>query len=273
MIGPRGLALVKDFEGYHTALPDGRCKAYLDRIANKKYWNHPEGLITIGYGCTEGPITLDTIWTEAEAEAALLKEISKHAAAVDRLVTVPLTEGQRDALISFSYNLGSGTLSKSSLLRHLNAGRYDKAAAVFPLYKYSGKVVYRGLVRRRAQEMALFLSPDEAESAPPMPKADPEPPPPTRKEMRIVSRKWNLMDWIRSLFGLGATGGATFSVAGTIDGTRAVLDPVKAFAADYGVMVLIVVCVGGFVLAEAVQWLQAEDQAEGRYIPSGADDA
>lgn len=146
MIPKQCIDLVKSFEGYHTRLEDGRCAAYLDKLAKPHIW-------TIGYGCTED-IKPGMIWSEAEAEAALMRELEKHAAIVDRVVTVPIGENNRAALISFQYNTGG--LPKSTMLKKLNAGDFDGAAREFDRWSKAGGKVYKGLVRRRAAERALF---------------------------------------------------------------------------------------------------------------------
>jgi len=165
MIPQACIDLVKQFEGYHTRLDDGRCAAYLDTLAKPHVW-------TIGWGCTEG-IQAGMIWTEAEAEAALARELEKHAAIVDRVVTVPIGENNRSALISFQYNTGG--LPKSTLLKKLNARDFDGAAREFDLWNKAGGTVYKGLVRRRAAERALFEAdardPDIPADAPDMPQA------------------------------------------------------------------------------------------------------
>lgn len=164
-ISDKGLELIKRQEGYHTRLKDGSCKAY----------RCPAGVWTVGYGCTEG-VTANTHWTREEAEDGLRREMAKHEANVHRLVTVPLTQGQFDALVSLCYNIGAGNLKKSNLLKHLNSGDYARAASHFADFKYakvSGdtakhykvkdgtSVALAGLVTRRAAETTLFL-----ESAP-----------------------------------------------------------------------------------------------------------
>lgn len=162
MIPASCIALVKSFEGYHTRLPDGRCKAYLDRLAKPHVW-------TVGYGCTEG-IRAGMVWTEAEAEAALMRELEKHAAIVDRVVTVPIGENNRAALISFQYNTGG--LPKSTLLKKLNRHDFDGAAREFDKWNKAGGVVYKGLVRRRAAERALF----EQDARDDIPEGEPDMP-------------------------------------------------------------------------------------------------
>jgi GH24 family phage-related lysozyme (muramidase) len=158
-LSERGLDLIKSFEGYHTALPDGRCIAYIC----------PAGKVTIGWGCTRG-ITLGMIWTKDQAEAGLRKELAIHEAAVARLVTVDINSNQRDALISFAYNLGNDALSGSTLLKKLNKGDYVGAQAEFMRWikhtdpKTGQKVDSRGLAIRRAKEAALFAERTEEEN-------------------------------------------------------------------------------------------------------------
>lgn len=147
-ISAKGLELIKHFEGYHRKLPNGDCTTY----------RCPAGVLTIGWGCTEG-IREGMVWTAAEAEAALRRELSKFERAVDRLVTVDITQNQRDALISFAYNCGEGALKKSTLLKRVNAEDFDAAAREFGKWTRGGGRVLPGLVRRRAAEAALFLEP------------------------------------------------------------------------------------------------------------------
>lgn len=157
-INDAGLALVKEREGYHTALPDDRCTTYYC----------PANVLTIGWGCTEG-IKPGDIWTKAQAEAALRRELAKHEAAVTRLVSVDLNENQFSALVSFSYNVGYGPkgLGGSTLLKKLNKGDYPGAQKHFMDYtkhKKAGKLVHsRGLAVRRAKEAALFALPTAEE--------------------------------------------------------------------------------------------------------------
>lgn len=153
-ISDQGLDLIKSFEGYLKKQPDGSCVAYFC----------PAGVLTCGWGCTVG-VNEHTHWTEQEATDALLGEIAKHVAAVNKLVKVPMTQAQADALISFSYNVGSGALAKSTLLRKFNAGDTVGAAAHFADWKKGGGRVLPGLVRRRAAEADLFLSDEPAPMA------------------------------------------------------------------------------------------------------------
>ena len=152
-LSDKGLALIQEFESYLKAQPDGSCKAY----------KCPAGVWTIGFGVTEG-VTADTHWTREEADAAFRREMAKHEKAVQQLVTVSITQSQFDALVSFSYNVGSGALAKSKLLKKLNEKDYLGAADEFRYFtkardpKTNKKVILKGLVRRRKAESALFTS-------------------------------------------------------------------------------------------------------------------
>jgi lysozyme len=98
------------------------------------------------------------VWSQKECDDAFTADMQIFCAAVSSLVKVPLNQNQFDALVSFTYNCGSGALKGSTLLRKLNNGDYDGAAAEFPRWTKGGGVVLPGLVRRRAAEMHLFLS-------------------------------------------------------------------------------------------------------------------
>lgn len=137
-ISKAGLDLIKQFEGLYL-------KAY----------RCPAGVPTIGYGHTAGVAMGQTI-TQQQADDYLRRDVRQFERAVARLVTVPLTQGQFDALVSFAFNLGEGALAQSTLLRMLNAGDYAGAAAQFDRWNKAGGRVLPGLVRRRAAERALF---------------------------------------------------------------------------------------------------------------------
>ena len=141
----KGIALIKQFEG---------CKltAYQDSV----------GVWTIGYGWTqpvEGkPIRAGMTIKQETAERLLKTGLVSYESDVSRLVKVGLTQGQFDALVSFTYNLGARSLSTSTLLRKLNAGDYAGAADEFLRWNKAGGKVLNGLARRREAERALFLS-------------------------------------------------------------------------------------------------------------------
>ncbi|HIC8722412.1 TPA: lysozyme [Enterobacter ludwigii] len=141
----KGIALIKQFEG---------CKltAYQDSV----------GVWTIGYGWTQPvdgkPIRAGMTIKQETAERLLKTGLVSYESEVSRLVKVGLTQGQFDALVSFTYNLGARSLSTSTLLRKLNAGDYAGAADEFLRWNKAGGKVLNGLTRRREAERALFLS-------------------------------------------------------------------------------------------------------------------
>ncbi len=122
---------------------------------------------TIGYGHTAAagppvPAAGMTI-TAGEADAILARDLSRFEAAVARLVTVPLSQGEFDALVSFAFNVGEGALGRSTLLKKLNAGDRAGAAAEFGRWNKAGGRVLAGLTRRRAEERAMFERDEVAE--------------------------------------------------------------------------------------------------------------
>jgi len=163
-ISPAGIDLIIKFEGYHTKLPDGSCKAYLDRLAKPHVW-------TIGSGLTKG-VHEGMILTREEHDLRFRQELASHERAVNRLVKVPIAQPHFDALVSFAYNCGNYALKRSTLLRKLNAKDYDGAEAQFARWNKAGGKVWRGLVRRRKEEAAIFamgtmaLFDDDAEDDP-----------------------------------------------------------------------------------------------------------
>lgn len=129
---------VKQFEG--RELKAYRCSA---------------GVLTIGYGHTKGVKEGDEI-SPAEAERLLVEDLTAISDDLNRLVNVPVSEGQYIALLSLAFNIGATALKKSTLLFHLNHGLYDEAAEEFDKWIYASGKVSEGLKRRRAAERALF---------------------------------------------------------------------------------------------------------------------
>lgn len=114
------------------------------------------GVWTIGYGSTRGVKQGDVI-TEEAARKRMLKELEEdYAYAVQRYVKVPLTQYEFDALTCFTYNLGSGNLSRSTLLKLLNQGLYEEASDEFPKWSKAGGKTLKGLFRRRTGEELMF---------------------------------------------------------------------------------------------------------------------
>lgn len=125
--------------------------------------------VTVGYGQTRRngrPIQLGETITEAEASQWLLAELDRVAGVVDRLVRVPLSDFQRGALVSFTYNIGDTAFENSTLLRLLNAGDYKAVPAQLARWNKNDGQVMQGLVNRRAAEAGLWAKGEFVSSAP-----------------------------------------------------------------------------------------------------------
>jgi lysozyme len=161
-----GIDLVKTFEGLHKVQPDGTISSYLC----------PAGKWTIGYGSCKGVRSGMKITIE-EAELRLREDLRTAEADVKRYVSVPLTQGQYDALVSFVFNLGAGNFRSSTLLKKLNQGLYNDVPEQIMRWnkaRVGGKLtVLNGLTRRRAAEAAIFSRDAKlpsAEGGPTMPQ-------------------------------------------------------------------------------------------------------
>ncbi|MEM9266897.1 MAG: lysozyme [Cyanobacteria bacterium P01_F01_bin.13] len=137
-----GVSLIKSFEGL-------RLKAYQDAV----------GVWTIGYGTTRGVRPGQEI-SEAQAEALLKTDLNRFEQALNQAVRVPINDNQFAALVSFTYNVGSGAMRSSTLLKKLNRRDIYGAANEFPRWNRAGGRVLAGLTRRRNAERALFLGQD-----------------------------------------------------------------------------------------------------------------
>jgi lysozyme len=137
-----GLDLIKRSEGF-------RGNTYLD-VA---------GLATIGYGHQLLPgESFPNGISEAQAEQILASDVQQSEQAIQRLVRVPLTQGQFDALVDFCFNLGAGKLAASTLLKDLNAGQYEAAREQLLRWDHVGTQENAGLKARREAEFQLWGS-------------------------------------------------------------------------------------------------------------------
>ena len=137
-ISASGLALIKHFEG---------CKL--------KAYKCPAGVWTIGYGSTGSHVKEGMVITQQEADNLLFSDVEKFERQVDSL-GISLKQYQFDALVSFAFNLGFGSLLKSTLLKKMNAGDFNAAALEFLKWNKAKGVVLSGLTKRREAEMRLF---------------------------------------------------------------------------------------------------------------------
>jgi lysozyme len=119
----------------------------------------PADVLTIGYGSTGPHVKPNMVITEKQAEDLLRQDLVRFERAVTRLVTVPISQNQYDALVSFTFNLGEGNFSRSTLLKRVNARDFSGAQREFAKWNRAGGVVLAGLTRRRAAEARLFGEP------------------------------------------------------------------------------------------------------------------
>lgn len=134
-----GIDLIKHFEGV-------KLDAYQDSV----------GIWTIGFGSTGEDVLEGLQITPEEAEERLRDDLDRTEKGVSRVCKAPLTDNQFSALVCFAYNVGVGNLQSSTLLKLVNAGKFDEAALQFGRWSRAGGKVLAGLVARRAAEAALF---------------------------------------------------------------------------------------------------------------------
>lgn len=140
----KAIDLIARFEGFSSA-------PYLD----------PIGVPTIGYGSTWGrlgsPITLEHPPIDKDEGKALLEMVVRSMeVSIGRLARVALEQHQFDALVSFTYNVGTGNFQRSTMRMKLNRGDYSGAANEFWKWRRAGGRILPGLVRRRAAEERMF---------------------------------------------------------------------------------------------------------------------
>lgn len=137
-----GLKLIRDFEGLR--LKSYRCAA---------------GVWTVGYGHTGPDVFPNMTITPREANDLLASDLLRFERAVSESVKMKINDNQFSALVSLAFNVGEGNLKKSTLLKHLNAGRYAMAAGEFVKWNKAKGKVLDGLTRRRVAERDLFNTP------------------------------------------------------------------------------------------------------------------
>jgi lysozyme len=166
IVSSRGLELIKRNEGV-------RVKPYLDHIL---LWTTGVGhliapaehlkmtLAQRKEAKTKGKLSCPQEWnrtlTMEEVDAILKADIRRFESGVLRYCPTGLTQGRFDGLVSFSFNCGLGTLQRSTLRMRHNRGDFEGAANGFLLYNKAGGVINKGLIRRRNEERAIYLSKD-----------------------------------------------------------------------------------------------------------------
>lgn len=142
-ISKYGLDLIKEFEGFVPHI-------YKDAA----------GFPTIGYGHLI--LEHERKWfengiSEEAAERLLAQDVRFAESAVLRLIKVPLTDGQFDALVSFTFNLGGGALQRSTLRRKVNREEHTEVPEQFMRWVWAGGRRLKGLIRRREAEAQFYI--------------------------------------------------------------------------------------------------------------------
>jgi lysozyme len=138
----QGLDLIKRFEGFSPTI-----------------YICPAGLPTIGFGHVVREFERERFdaGIGQDAGAALLQgDVGVSERAVLRLIQVPLDDGQFDALVSFTFNLGAGALQRSTLRRKINRKEYCTVPAELRRWVWAGGRKLRGLMRRREAECNIY---------------------------------------------------------------------------------------------------------------------
>lgn len=147
--------------------PSPTCIALIkhwETLQLKAYMPTPDDRPTLGWGNTTWrgkPVRMGMTCTEAEAEAVFIDELGKRARALNGLLKgTPTSQPQFDALLSWVYNVGVANAKGSTLLRHHLAGHTEAAHAQFSLWIYQNRKRLNGLIKRRAMEGALYMTPE-----------------------------------------------------------------------------------------------------------------
>lgn len=135
-----GIQLTERFEGCSLS-------AYQDQV----------GKWTIGYGHTWG-VQPSMVCTQQQAEEWLQEDLQWAVRVVNAAVKVSLSQGEFDALVDFTFNLGSGSFEHSQLLTLINQGNLAAAAEEFSKWDHAGGKVVAGLLRRRLAEKREFTA-------------------------------------------------------------------------------------------------------------------
>ena len=143
-ITDEGIELIKRFEGFSSSI-----------------YICPAGYPTIGYGHVvrddEKQRFAEDI-DKDEGENLLCRDVRWAEGGVLRLIDIPLTDGQFDALVSFTFNLGTGALQRSTLRRKVNREEHDKVPREFMRWVWAGGKRLKGLERRRRAEAGAYQS-------------------------------------------------------------------------------------------------------------------
>lgn len=134
-----GIAAIQRFEG--CVLRTYKCAA---------------GVLTIGYGHTGPEVVEGLVWTQAQADASLVRDLERFERAVVAAITRPMTQGQFDAMVSLAFNVGAKAFATSTLVKRFNASDVEGAGRQFVVWNKVAGRLNHGLLQRRAAELWTF---------------------------------------------------------------------------------------------------------------------
>ena len=156
-ISARGIQLIKHWEGvrYRPYI----CSARLHTIGVGHVLYPDQGRLPLDQRDAFPLAPEDNrTFSKAEVDGTLSADLVRFEVGVARLFHMVLTQGQNDALVSFSFNLGLGGVQRSTLRSKVLRGEIEEAADEFLKFTRGGGKILPGLVKRRNDERALFLS-------------------------------------------------------------------------------------------------------------------
>ena len=155
-VSPQAIRTIKHHEG--VRLKPYRCPALLWTVGVGHVLYPDQGRLKLedrkGYALKDAD---NRVWTQEEVDALLRRDLARFEQGVARMCPAATgSQGRFDALVSFSFNVGLGTLQRSTLRARFNRGDYDGAAAEFMKFTKAGGEVLKGLVSRRSDEVAMY---------------------------------------------------------------------------------------------------------------------
>jgi len=155
-VSPQAIRTIKHHEG--VRLRPYRCPALLWTIGCGHVLYPAQGRLKLedrkGYALKDAD---NRVWTQDEVDALLRSDLARFESGVARMCPASVgSQGRFDALVSFSFNVGLGTLQRSTLRSKFNRGDFEGAAQEFLKFTKAGGKVLKGLVNRRNDEVAMY---------------------------------------------------------------------------------------------------------------------
>ncbi len=282
-----GIPFIKGFESFVPYVYDDKRAPVRGKYKMYRPGDKVLGTLTVLYGHTDvarHPLRIaDCIgktFTEDFGCEVLDVDLDECEDAVNRLVKVPITQGIFDALVSFTFNCGTGNLKK--LIAPLNRGDYGRARSDLDHYVRSKGEFMRGLQRRRDGEQVLWDEgdinlpaeivhhPAEVDTpVPAVPKLPNGKVAETVADLRPYSKKLQTVHWSQitsggvSLYGFGQI------FIDAVNHAKGVSDAISTVKADSGLVVLLLLGVVVFLGCALVKGWSWDDFIHGRWHPSG----